>query len=123
SCEEFFVASAFPTATFMVLLIVFAIAAGLLFADKLWSTVAFLAMAGSLTLIIMVMTPQRLVCYRCRSIFSKVPIARHQKHWESALGEHYRSPPEASPPPEAFPEAFPEAHPEVSSEAPRAVPP
>lgn len=39
----------------------------------------------------LVVARSRLVCYRCRSLYSRLPIARYHRRWSRTQAEHVRS--------------------------------
>lgn len=41
---------------------------------------------------ILLFSRQRLVCYRCRSSYHGLPIARYHRYWDRATGERYPQP-------------------------------
>jgi hypothetical protein len=42
--------------------------------------------------LILMLTRNRLVCYRCRTSYSGLPIARYHRAWDRAIAERYHEP-------------------------------
>lgn len=88
-CGDLFREKAFPQVTIVVIVLAFAGAAlGVL---NLVTTPILIAMAVVLVLdvAILLFSQQRLVCYRCRSTFSDLPIARYHTRWDRATADRY----------------------------------
>lgn len=92
SCRELFVRKDFPQRTGIVLVVLAAVAATVLFALNLllWSLAVLGAMA-MIDLVIYCFTGRCLVCYRCRSEFRGLPISKGHPGWDLATGEKYRA--------------------------------
>jgi hypothetical protein len=127
-CPELFREKAFPQVTGLVVVMAFAgaIAGVLGLANNL---PALLGLTGLLTLdvAILVFSHRRLVCYRCRSSYHDLPIARYHRAWDRAVAERY--PPSDAPAPLAplvpritAPDAHAEALARLSAEAQPAMP-
>lgn len=90
-CEEFFVRKDLPQVTaFVLVLITAAIAVALFAANNLLAALLVLVIVTVLDVLIFFFAKRNLVCYRCRSEFAGVPIARNQQPWQAHLGERYR---------------------------------
>lgn len=91
-CGDLFLEKSFPQITGLVVAIAFAGAAiGLL---GLANNVLLVVMAVVLVLdvSILVFSRRRLVCYRCRSAYTDLPLARYHRRWERAAADRYPPP-------------------------------
>jgi hypothetical protein len=92
-CPELFREKAFPQVTAIVVMLAFV--GGIIGALGLAENLPFLiAMAVVLVLdvAILVFSRRRLVCYRCRSTYHHLPIARYHRGWDRSRAERF--PPE-----------------------------
>jgi len=90
-CGDMFREKAFPQVTIVVIVLAFAGAAlGVL---NLVTTPILIAMAVVLVVdvAILLLARQRLVCHRCRSTFTQLPIARYHSTWDRATADRYAS--------------------------------
>ena len=92
-CPDLFREKSFPQVTGFVVLLAFigAIVGALGLATNL---PVLLAMASVLVLdiAILVLSRRRLVCYRCRTTFYDLPIARYHRSWDRGVADRYPAP-------------------------------
>lgn len=90
SCSELFQEKAFPQLTGIVIVLAFAGAAAGIF-GFVTDTPMLIAMAIVLAMdvAILVFSKRRLVCYRCRSSYHDLPIARYHRRWDRTIAERY----------------------------------
>ncbi len=92
-CPEIFREKAFPQVTVLVIVLAFAGAAiGIVGQTRIppWVLVTMAAVLV-VDVAILMLARQRLVCYRCRSRFRDLPIARYHRSWDRATAERYPS--------------------------------
>jgi hypothetical protein len=91
-CPDLFVERAFPQATGLVVLLAFAGAAvgalGLATPPVLAGMIVVLV----IDVAILVRARRRLVCYRCRSSYHELPIARYHRPWDRAMADRHAPP-------------------------------
>jgi hypothetical protein len=96
-CPDLFAEKAFPQITLLVVVLAFAgFAVGVLgFAT---TPPMLIAMAAVLVLdvAILLFSRRRLTCYRCRTSFYRVPIARYHRSWDRTIAERYATPDDES---------------------------
>lgn len=109
-CPDLFAEKVFPAVTGGVVALAFAGflvgALGFLGLSKLaGSPYMLMAMSAILLLdvAILLFSRRKLVCYRCRSSFHGLPIARYHRSWDRSVAERYPTPsvPKAARPPMA----------------------
>ena len=91
-CSDLFCEKAFPQITGFVVILAFAGATvGLL---GLATTPMLVAMLAVLVIdvAILLVSQRRLVCYRCRTSYHDLPIARYHRHWDRSLADRYPRP-------------------------------
>jgi len=93
---EVFREKAFPQVTGFVVALAFAGAtvAALGFANEP-AVLGAMALVLVLDIAILVLSKQRLVCYRCRTNYRGLPIARYHRRWDRATADRY--PPQLRP--------------------------
>jgi hypothetical protein len=116
-CTELFRERAFPQVTGFVVVMAFAGAVvGVLgLATELPVLLALVAVL-LFDISILVFSRRRLVCYRCRTTFHDLPIARYHRPWDRSVADRYpapatarrSAPPQPEPPSEPEPAATPE---------------
>jgi len=90
-CGELFARRDFPQAVGFGIVVVAATVATVLFAmGLLVASVSVLAAVVVVDGVIAFFTGRCLVCYRCRSEFRDIPIAKDHPGWDLATGEKYR---------------------------------
>lgn len=90
-CPEVFREKAFPQVTILVLVLAFAGAAiGIVGQTRIppWMLIT-MAVVLVIDIAILVLARQRLVCYRCRTTFRDLPIARYHRTWDRATADRY----------------------------------
>ncbi len=120
-CPEVFREKAFPPATGFVVALAFAgaVIGGLGFATQPPVLIA-MGVVLALDIAILVFSKQRLVCYRCRTSYRGLPIARYHRRWDRAKVDRYPAHSEGpSPAPE---KAVPAGARATSAESPPAEP-
>ncbi|MCH6552248.1 MAG: hypothetical protein IH804_09600 [Planctomycetes bacterium] len=87
---EVFREKAFPQVTGFVVALAFAgaIVAALGFANEP-AVLGAMALVLVLDIAILVLSKQRLVCYRCRTNYRGLPIARYHRRWDRATADRY----------------------------------
>ena len=114
-CTDLFKEKAFPqvTAVIVVLAFIGAVigALGLANTPVLWAMLVILV----LDVAILLLSRRRLVCYRCRSTFHDLPIARYHRSWDRSLADRHPAPTRGVPAPLA--EATPAQKPATIVEA------
>ena len=91
SCDDLFVRKDVPQVTTFVLIVLAAVISAAFFAaDKVLVSVVVLLVVILVDVLIFFFAGRTLVCYRCRSEFSQLPIGSTQKTWEAQTGERYR---------------------------------
>jgi hypothetical protein len=92
-CRELFREKSFPQITTLVVLAAFvgAVIGALGFAT---TPPVLIAMGAVLVLdvAILILAERRLVCYRCRTSYHGLPIARYHRSWDRALAERFPAP-------------------------------
>lgn len=93
-CPDLFKEKAFPQVTGLVIVLAFvgAIVGGLGLATNL-PVLLLLIVVLVLDVAILVLSHRRLVCYRCRSSYHDVAIARYHRAWDRATADRYPAPP------------------------------
>jgi hypothetical protein len=109
-CTSLFRAKNFPQVTLLVVFLAFAgaaISALGLATDPV--VLGALVVVLGLDMGILIFSRQRLVCYRCRSTYARLPIARYHEPWDKAEAERFPQPEDpdgdAQPPPAGVAEA------------------
>ncbi|MEX2389501.1 MAG: hypothetical protein WD534_16615 [Phycisphaeraceae bacterium] len=93
-CGELFARKRMPQVTGFVLILLAAVVAMVLFGiGEPGLAVLVLLLVLGVDVMIFLFTRRELVCYRCRSVFSGMPISRRHAAWENAVGERYPAPP------------------------------
>ncbi|HRP64309.1 MAG TPA: hypothetical protein PK400_13495 [Phycisphaerales bacterium] len=92
-CRDLFQEKAFPQVTGIVVVLAFAGAVAGIFGfvtdvPVLTAMVVVLA----LDIWILLFSKRRLVCYRCRTSYHDLPIARYHRSWERSVAERYPAP-------------------------------
>jgi hypothetical protein len=97
-CPDLFREKAFPQITGLVVVMAFAgaIAGVVGLANNLPALLGMTALLA-LDVAILAFSQRRLVCYRCRSSYHDLPLARYHRPWDRAVAE--RHPPGAAPAP------------------------
>lgn len=91
-CQDLYVQRMFPQLTGFVVVLAFAGAAiGILGLAENPLVLAALVIVLVLDIASFAFRRHRLVCYRCRSSYADVEIARHLKPWDRAVAERYAS--------------------------------
>ncbi|MFA9480418.1 hypothetical protein ACERK3_19285 [Phycisphaerales bacterium AB-hyl4] len=111
-CPDLFLRKQMPQVTGFVLIILAAVVAMVLLGiGEVGLAVLILVLVGAVDVAIYFFTRRVLVCYRCRSEFSGMPMSRRHGKWEKTTGEKYPPPrPRTTPPPPASDEADAETH-------------
>ncbi|MBI1338539.1 MAG: hypothetical protein GC164_16470 [Phycisphaera sp.] len=93
-CRELFARKDFQQITGLVIVVLAATVAIVLFAVNyvIWA-LTVLGIVAFVDLLIYFFTGKRLVCYRCRSEFKGLTIRPRHPGWELAIGEKYRQGP------------------------------
>jgi hypothetical protein len=92
-CRDLYSARIFPQVTGFVVVLAFAGAAVGIFGREGFATNP--VVLGALVLVLLldvaslIFRTYRLVCYRCRSTYSDLEIARHHQRWDRAIAEKY----------------------------------
>lgn len=90
-CRDLFVRKDFPQITGLTIVALATIVSMALFgAGAVIAAWGVLAAMVVLDAVIYAFTGKTLVCYRCRSEFRRLPIAREIKAWDLSVGEKYR---------------------------------
>ncbi|MAE63759.1 MAG: hypothetical protein CMJ18_05760 [Phycisphaeraceae bacterium] len=91
-CGELFVRKDFPQVTGLLIVVLAAVIALVLFGarQQVWAFTV-LGMVALIDTAIFVFAGRCLVCYRCRSEYRDLPIRADHPGWELATGEKYRS--------------------------------
>lgn len=90
-CRELFVRKLVPQVTaFVLIVLAAAISVAFFAADKVGSSIVVLLVVIVVDVLIYFFSPRTLVCYRCRSQYSQLPIALTQKSWDVPTGERHR---------------------------------
>ncbi len=120
-CPEVFREKAFPPATGFVVALAFAgaVIGGLGFATQPPVLMA-MGVVLAFDIAILVFSKQRLVCYRCRTSYRGLPIARYHRRWDRATADRYPAHSEGPSPAPA--KAVPAGARAASAEAPTAEP-
>ncbi|MHC5023785.1 MAG: hypothetical protein ACYTGG_07725 [Planctomycetota bacterium] len=95
-CRDLFQEKAFPQITGLVVVIAFA--GAVLGVLGLVNTAMLAAMVGVLLLDIgiLILARRRLVCYRCRTSYHDIPIARYHQGWDRPVSDRHPAPPRAA---------------------------
>ncbi|MEX0745613.1 MAG: hypothetical protein WD118_08415 [Phycisphaeraceae bacterium] len=92
-CPDLFLRNQLPQLTGFVLIIFAAVVAMVLLGiGEVGLAVLVLLLVGAVDVGIYFFTRRVLVCYRCRSEFSGMPISRGHAKWEKGTGEKYPAP-------------------------------
>lgn len=91
-CRELFVRKDFHQVTGLLIVVLAALIAMLLFGARrvMWGFIVLGAVA-TIDAVIYIFAGRCLVCYRCRSEFRDLPIRRDHPTWDLSTGEKYRS--------------------------------
>ncbi len=90
-CRELFSRRDFPQRLGLVIVILAALAATVLFAlGQVALSIMVLAGTVAIDAVILLVTGRCLVCYRCRSEFRDLKIERCYPGWDLSIGEKYR---------------------------------
>ncbi len=89
SCTDLFREKTFPQITILVVALAFA--GAVVSALGLVNTPLLIAMCVVLALdiAILVVSRRRLVCYRCRTAYHGLPIARYHRRWDPSTAQRY----------------------------------
>ncbi len=89
-CSDLFKEKAFPQVTGLVIVLAFvgAIVGALGLATNL-PVLLLLIVVLIIDVAILLFSNRRLVCYRCRSSYHDVPIARYHRSWDRGLADRY----------------------------------
>jgi len=119
-CPDLYHEKAFPQVTAIVVVLAF-VGAVIGILQLATNTPILVAMSVVLTadIGILLFSRRRLVCYRCRSSFHNLPIARYHDRWDGSIADRY-SP--AAPSITALPAAPPRSIPDIPSTAAAARP-
>jgi len=102
-CRDLYVSRMFPQVTGFVVVMAFAAAAVGIFGSGgiARNPVVLTALIVVLVLDIasLIFRKYRLVCYRCRSTFSEIDLARFHRAWDRSIAEKHRREAEQAPPP------------------------
>lgn len=92
-CNDMFREKAFPQVTGFVVILAFvgAIVGALGLATNLPVLFTMIAVLV-LDIAILIFSKRRLVCYRCRTSYHELPIARYHRPWDRALADRYPAP-------------------------------
>jgi hypothetical protein len=121
-CPDLFREKAFPQVTAFVVVLAFAGAAlGALGYATTPPMLIAMAVVLVLDIAILVFSRRRLVCYRCRSSYHDLPLARYHRPWDRSTAERYpsRRPPEAAASRPASTPAAPRTHPPATVAGPQ----
>ena len=92
-CHDLFRTKAFPQVTGFVVVLAFAGAAigalGLATTPPILFAMVLVFVAD---VTILLVSKQRLVCHRCRTIYHDLPIARYHRRWDRAVAERHPPP-------------------------------
>ncbi|MHC4989841.1 MAG: hypothetical protein ACYTGC_02580 [Planctomycetota bacterium] len=92
-CGDLFTEKAFPQVTAFVVVLAFAGAVvGFLGYATTPPVLVAMGLVLVLDLAILVFSRRRLVCYRCRSSYHALPIARYHRRWDRAVSDRYPAP-------------------------------
>ena len=90
-CRELFARKDFPQVTGLLIVVLAALVAMILFGtQRVGAGFVVLGLVALIDLVIYVFARRCLVCYRCRSEFRDLAIRREHPGWELATGEKYR---------------------------------
>lgn len=97
-CTDLFTEKAFPQVTAIIVVLAFT---GAIVGAVGWASTPVLY--GMLIILILdvailVLSRRRLVCYRCRSAFRDLPIARYHRSWDRAVADRHPLPTPAKSP-------------------------
>ncbi len=97
-CTDLFREKTFPQVTWLVVVMAFAggVLGALGFATT-WPTLTVLGVVLLLDIAVLLFSRRRLVCYRCRSSFHGLPIARYHRPWDRATADRHPLPPGPEP--------------------------
>ncbi len=80
----------FPHVTGLAIVMAFAgLVVSILGYATTWLVLMLMFLVLLLDVAILLMPRTRLVCYKCRSVYSKTPIARYHHTWDAAIAERY----------------------------------
>lgn len=90
-CRELFMRKDFPQVTGFLIVAAAVVFSMILYGHgQLKLALGVLVLVALIDLLVFFFTSRCLVCYRCRSEFRDLPIARDHPGWELAVGEKYR---------------------------------
>ncbi len=94
-CTDLFKEKAFPQVTGFVVVLAFA---GAVLGAVGYATTPPMLIAMGVVLIgdvaILLFSKRRLVCYRCRTSYHGLPIARYHRSWDRSRADRYAAPPQ-----------------------------
>lgn len=92
-CHDLYAEKAFPQVTGFVVVLAFTGAAlGLLGQNIPLPVLVGMTVVLIADVAILVFSKRRLVCYRCRSVYRDLPIARYHRSWDRSIAERYPPP-------------------------------
>src|SRR5690606_31717082 len=87
-CNDLFMRKELPQVTALVAIVLAAVVAMVLFGlQQVWWAIAVLVVVAALDLGIFLFAKRVLECYRCRSVFRDVPVARGHPRWEAGTAD------------------------------------
>jgi len=90
-CPDLFTEKAFPQVTGFVVVLAFAGAVvGALGYAQTWPMLSAMTAVLIVDAGILLFSRRRLVCYRCRTSYHHLEIARYHKRWDRAIAERYQ---------------------------------
>jgi hypothetical protein len=95
-CTELYREKAFPQITGIIVVLAFAGAVIGLLGFVTPPVLGLMIVVLVVDTGILLFSRQRLVCYRCRSSYHGLPIARYHRYWDRATSERYPQPPTSS---------------------------
>lgn len=96
-CPDLFTEKAFPQVTGFVVVLAFAGAVvGALGYAQTWPVLSAMTAVLVADVGILLFSRRRLVCYRCRTSYHDLAIARYHKRWDRAIADRYRPSPTRS---------------------------
>lgn len=82
----------FPQVTGLAIVLAFAgIVVSILGYATTWLVLILMFLVLLLDIAILMVPRSRLVCYQCKSAYTKTPIARYHRTWEAAIAERHTS--------------------------------
>ncbi|MBT8485599.1 MAG: hypothetical protein HKO59_10985 [Phycisphaerales bacterium] len=107
-CRDLFVEKAFPQITAFVVVLAFLLAVlGAAGFATTWPMFVVMGVVFFLDVGILLFSRRRLVCYRCRSSYHGLPIARYHRGWDRTTADRYSVSGRAEPADTAAAEASP----------------